>query len=141
MSAAQGVYDSGDAINFSRFVTLEAPPNVSNWSSKSVLLQEAMQDSLMPNSSTSLLSRAFGLTHVTPALEAIDGVQTAPAPMSGNLVTGTTGGVFQFDETDGIVANHNSLGGSSEARAQYEAFFGALFDGAPAVVVDPYANR
>lgn len=140
LSAAQAVYDSGDAINFSRFVTLEAPPNAGEWSPTNVLLQEAMDDTLVPNSSTSLLARALGLTHVGTALAPIDGLETAPAPLSGNLQDQATGGVFQFDRTDGSVATHNSLGSSSEARAQYAAFFAAIFEEEPGLIIDPYAE-
>lgn len=141
MSAAQGLYDPGDPLNYARFATLEAPPQAMGWSPKSMLVQEAMKDALMPNNSTALLARSLGLTHVTPAIEPIEGVKTAPAPFSGNLSGGATGGVFQFDKTDGKTADHNNLAGSSEARTQYGAFLKSLFDGSAGVIVYPYAAQ
>lgn len=139
LSAAQGLYDPGDPINYARFVTLDAPPAAKSFSPRSILLQEVMRDVLMPNSSTSLLARSLGLTQVTPAVEPIDGVKTAPAPFSGNLAGGATGGVFQFDTTDGKMADHNSLARSTEGRAQYGSFLKELLDGSPGVIVNPYA--
>lgn len=141
MSAAQGLYDPGDPLNYARFVTLEAPPGAMGFSPKNMLVQEVMHDVLMPNDSTALLARTLGLTHVTPAIEPIEGVKTAPAPLSGNLSGGATGGVFQFDKTDGKTADHNTLAGSSEGRAQYGAFLKAMFEGSPCVIVDPYAGQ
>ncbi|APR87722.1 hypothetical protein A7982_13071 [Minicystis rosea] len=141
LSAAQGLYDSGDPLNFARFVTLEPLPSATGSSPKSVLVQEAMNDVLVPNDATALLARTLGLTHVTPAVAPIEGVKTAPAPFSGNLAEGATGGVFQFDKTDGKTADHNTLAGSSEGRAQYGAFLKSLFDGAPAVIINPYAGQ
>jgi dienelactone hydrolase len=139
-SAAQGLYDPGDPINYASFVTLTAPPGQSDWSPRCVLVQEAMNDTLMPNESTSLLARTMGLTLVSPALSEIDGVPVSPAPLSENLANGATGGVFQFNKADGKTAVHGSLVYSSEGKAQHGAFLKALFEEQPCVILDPYAQ-
>ncbi|MFT3772504.1 MAG: hypothetical protein QM820_44490 [Minicystis sp.] len=141
LSAAQGLYDPGDPLNYARFATLEALPGATGWSPRNMLVQEVMNDALMPNSSTSLLARTLGLTHVTPAIEPIEGVKAAPAPFSGNLAGGATGGVFQFGKTDGKTADHNTLAGSSEGRAQYGAFLESMLEGSPCVILNPYAGQ
>jgi pimeloyl-ACP methyl ester carboxylesterase len=139
-SAGQSLYDPGDPLNYAAFVTLEAPPGQTDWLPRSVLVQEAMNDALVSNQSTSLLSRTMGLTHVAPLLGEIDGVPLAPAPFSGNLATGATGAVFQFDTVDGAAATHGSVVISTEGKAQYGAFFAALFADEDAVVIDPFAR-
>lgn len=139
-SAAQGLYDPGDPINYAGFVTLAAPPGQSDWSPRCVLVQEVMNDTLVANAATSLLARTMGLTLVAPALSEIDGVPVAPAPFSGNLANGATGGLFQFDKADGKPANHGSLVHSSEGKAQHGAFLKALFEEKPCVILDPYAQ-
>ena len=112
-----------------------------SWSPRSVLVQEVMNDALVPNNATALLARSLGLTQVAPVIEPIEGVKTAPAPFSGNLSGGATGGVFQFDKVDGQTADHGSLAGSTEGRAQYSAFLKAMLEGSPCVIVNPYAGK
>jgi hypothetical protein len=139
LAFTQAIVDPGDPLNFARFATLEPAPGVPGWAPRSVLLQEVVNDAIVPNITTELLARALGLTHVGPALSPIDGVAHAPAPFSGNLPGGGTGGVFQFDRADGKVAEHGALIFSAEARSQYVAFYNSVLGGSGRITA-PSAN-
>lgn len=139
LSAAQALIDPGDSLNYARFSTIEPAPMVTGWSPKSVLLQEVINDLIVPNSTTALLARASGLTLVGPQLQPIDELQTASAPLSGNISGIATGGLYQYKIADGAKAEHGSLLWSQEGRRQYAAFFKAVFEGKPGVIYAPDA--
>ena len=92
---AQALIDAGDPVNYAPHVLrdrfLGAPPH---------LLQNlAMDDTVVPNTTSRALARAFGLTHVPPVALPIDLVPAeATVPVRGNREGGAlTAGLFQFD--------------------------------------------
>ncbi|MCC6648863.1 MAG: hypothetical protein IT374_25270 [Polyangiaceae bacterium] len=136
--AAQGIVDAGDAANFAQFVLGGAPPGAGGWAPTSVLLQEVVNDTIVPNSSTSLLAHALGLAQAGPAPKPIAGLTAAPVPLAGNLGGGAaTGGVFQFAMMDGKKAEHGGLIFTEDARRQYVRFFADALSGAPPSIVAP----
>lgn len=131
----QGIMDSGDPLNFARFANLEAPPGVEGWSPRSFLIQEVINDGIVPNSSTELLARAAGATQVGPAVVPIDGLPQASAPYVGAPATGA---VFQFAMADGQKASHGELIFTKDAQKQYVPFLAdALAGKTPTVVPTP----
>lgn len=120
-AVTQGIIDPGDPLNYARFVALE--PLVDGWTPRDVLLQEVIDDGIVPNSTSEALARAAGLTNMNP-LRSISGLPEATGPLSANLATGSTGVISQFDKVEGGVrATHGELIFSPEGRAQYVEFF------------------
>ncbi len=137
-AVTQAIVDPGDPLNFARFGTQEALAGVPGWKPRDVLLQEVIDDNIVPNSTSEALARATGLVLVDPK-RPISGLPTAPAPVTGNLASGATGAIAQFDTMDGgMTANHGGLIFSAEARAQYVAFFASGLTAAHATVPPPY---
>ena len=93
------------------------------WSARDVLLQEVIDDGIVPNSTSEALARAAGLELCDP-LVPISGVATSTAPLQGNLASGATGVIYQFDRMNGgMPATHGELIFAPEAQAQYVEFF------------------
>ena len=139
MAAAQAIVDPGDPLSFARFATREALPYVPGWTARDVLLQEVVNDNIVPNSTSESLARAAGL----PLLDAIapfSGAELAAAPASQNLPSGATGGMVQFDRIHGgaDLATHGELIFSDEARAQYLEFFASGLADGHATIVPAY---
>ncbi|APR81510.1 Lipase-like protein [Minicystis rosea] len=108
-AVTQAIVDPGDPINFARFANQEAPPGVPDWKPRDVLLQEVINDSIVPNSTTEALARAAGLVLLDPK-SAISGLPSAKAPATGNVAGGATGGISQFDVIEGgQTAQHGEL--------------------------------
>ena len=119
----QAVVDPGDAANYARYAASEAPPGVTGWKPRDVLLQESVPDGIVPNSSAEVLARALGLVSQNPVTR-VSGLPERTGSITGNLAGGATGVLAQFDKMDGDTpASHGSLIFSAEARAQYVAFF------------------
>jgi hypothetical protein len=134
-AVAQGIIDPGDPINFARFAGLE--PWDSSWHPRDVLLQEVVDDAIVPNSTSENLARAAGFANVAE-LRHVSGLPSLPAPATGNLPTGATGAMSQFDKIDGgTTATHGELLFSPEAQAQYVAFFESALANEHATVVAP----
>ena len=122
-ATTQAIVDPGDPINFARFGTEAALPGVTGWLPRDVLLQEVIEDGIVPNSTSEALARAAGLVLCDP-LVPISGLPTARAPLSGNLPSGATGVIYQFDRIHGgMPATHGELIFAPEAQAQYVEFF------------------
>jgi pimeloyl-ACP methyl ester carboxylesterase len=136
----QAIVDPGDPLNYARFVTQEAlPGSTGAFVARDVLLQEVVEDTIVPNSTSEMLARALGLPQLTPRYGSIPGLQPAVAPVTANLPAGSTGGIFQFDQADGKPIEHGSLIFSTEGQRQYVAFFQAALAGR-AVIIDPFAK-
>ena len=132
---AQAIVDPGDPINFARFGTEEALPGVEGWSPRDVLLQEVVDDAIVPNSTSEALARAAGLELVDP-LVAVSGLPTSTAPRTGNLASGATGVLYQFDRMHGdMPATHGELIFAPEARGQYVEFFRSGLSAGHATVI------
>lgn len=125
---AQGIIDPGDSVNYARFASLEKfDPS---GTARDVLVQEVVDDAIVPNSTSETLARAAGLENVN-ALRHISGVKDVSAPVTANLPTGATGAISQFDRINGgMPASHGELIFSPEGQAQYVEFFRSyLMDG------------
>jgi hypothetical protein len=120
---SQAIVDPGDPLNYARFGTQLAAPGVTGWKPRDVLLQEVVDDSIVPNSTSEALARAAGLVLADP-IRPISGLPSGAAPLTGNLTSGATGAIAQFDKIEGgQLATHGELIFSPEARAQYVEFF------------------
>lgn len=123
-SAAQTVIEPGEPANWATHVVRDrlvgAPAHV--------LLTMAIDDDIVPNSSTRALARALGVPIVPPVVEAWDDMAIADGPVAGN-VAGMTGGLVQFTEvTSGQrlqTAGHNNTVFSAEVLALAQTFFAA----------------
>ncbi|HEY8088827.1 MAG TPA: hypothetical protein VIF09_13300 [Polyangiaceae bacterium] len=133
-STIQGIVDPGDAANYAPYVTLKALPGVPAWQAKDVLIEEVIGDTIVPNSSAERYARAAGLAQVQTVAAPIGGLRALPAPMSGNLPGGATGGIYQFTEADGAPTDHGSLIFTNDAIAQYTTFFAGSLAGGHGVV-------
>jgi dienelactone hydrolase len=95
----------------------------------------AVDDSIVPNTATTRLTRALGVPTVGPALLDIPGVATVPGPARGNLDDGATGALLQFDEVqreDGApwtLATHTSVPESVHWDVLVDTFARALVSG------------
>jgi pimeloyl-ACP methyl ester carboxylesterase len=138
MAINQAIVDPGDPLNFARYATLERLEGVAKTDPRDVLIQQVVQDTIVPNSTTEALARAAGLSVLNP-VTAASGLSEISAPASGNLPSGATGVVCQFDTmNDGKIASHGELAFSPEGLQQYVSFFQTRIDGKRAVVIAPY---
>ncbi len=130
MAVTQAIVDPGDPLNYARFAQLEPTPGVAGWVPRDVLLQEVIDDSIVPNTTSRALARATGLT-LLDAIEPVSGLPEADAPVTKNLASGATGAMTQFDRVEGDkIASHGELIFTPEGLAQYLAFFtSGLADG------------
>lgn len=122
-AVTQGIIDPGDPVNFARFAALDALPGSTAWQPRDVLIQEVIDDGIVPNSTSEALARAAGLTQMDP-IRPISGLSPVSGPVTGNMAAGATGVISQFDKMDGdMAAEHGGLIFSAEAIAQYVEFF------------------
>lgn len=137
-AVTQAIVDPGDPINYARFGALSAPPGVPDWQPRDMLIQEVVNDNIVPNSTSELLARAAGLPHVDP-IATVSGIPTAESPLSKNLSGGATGAICQFDTVNGDeVATHGELIFSPEGQAQYVEFFRSALEDGHATIVPAY---
>jgi hypothetical protein len=106
---------------------------------RSVIIQETVGDSTLPNVATRELSLAGGLPLLTPAIDPPPGMPTVAVPKGGlveNLAAGVAGGMAQFDwvHTRGkrVKATHGTLG-SAEPATQTTTLFRSILEGTPTV--------
>ena len=138
MTIAQAIVDPGDPLNYARFAQQEPLPSVPGWSPREVLLQEVVDDSIVPNSTSRALARAAGLPLVD-GLDPVSGLESVAGPVTANLASGVTGGMSQFDLINGDeIAAHGDLIFSPEGRAQYLEFFQTGLAGEHATIPSPY---
>ncbi|MCC6522853.1 MAG: hypothetical protein IT373_09350, partial [Polyangiaceae bacterium] len=134
MAAAQAIVDPGDPLDYARYATGEALAGVADWSGRDVLLQEVVDDNIVPNSTSSALARAAGLPLLDPVVP-FSGAVLGTTPAYRNLAAGGTGGIVQFTHMDdGAPANHGELIFSDVARAQYVRFFEGCLAGDHATI-------
>jgi hypothetical protein len=121
-SAAQTVLEPGEPANWATRVTrdrLVGEP-------AHVLLTMAIDDMVVPNSSTRTLAVSLGVPLVPPVVEAWDDMAVAEGPVEGNL-DGLTGGLVQFEQvtTAGGMqdASHNNTAFSAEVLNLAQRFF------------------
>lgn len=123
LAIAQAIVDPGDPLNFARYGTQLALPGVAEWSGRDVLIQEAYNDGIVPNSATRYLARAAGAQRCKEGVAAA-GIEAASGPIHQNLASGATVGLCQFElGENGAPASHGELIFEEAARKQYLEFF------------------
>jgi hypothetical protein len=121
IAIAQAIIDPGDPANYAPFVSSRAFPGVPGWRGTDLLLQEAIDDGIIPNSASASLARALGVVQLEPVLAPIAGLPSAAPPLRSNG-TDPVRGLFQLDRADGAQTEHRTFFGTTEARRQYVAF-------------------
>jgi hypothetical protein len=112
-----------------------------------VALLMALDDAIVPNSSTAVLARAFDVDGVGRELLAVDDVVFQAGPLTGNLTDGSTGALVEFDQTQPYegaeweAADHSYLHESVQAKGVMAPFLDAVFAGEAPVVADPYEEE
>lgn len=135
---SQAIIDRGDPINWARYVTLDSLPGVGDGHARDVLLQEVVDDSIVPNSTSEALARAAGLSLVEPKVRDVGGLASAHAPLTGNLPSGATGGIFQFDHADGKPIDHGSLLFTNDAIGQFSHFLRTSLENGHGTITSPF---
>ena len=136
MAFTQAIVDPGDPLNFARHAALEPLDGVAGWKPRDVLIQEVVEDAIVPNSTSEALARATGAGIMHRVTDA-SGFSDLGASASGNA-GGATVVMCQFDTVSGKPAEHGGLIFTAEAIDQYVAFFASGLAAAPASVKSPY---
>lgn len=111
--------------------------------SRDVLVQEVLDDDIMPNETTHALVRALGVHLVGPNLLPVAGldVDTDPMPISGN-VDGRTAVLYQYDdmidEGQVVQARHSHIFSSDSNRVQMPRWFQSWLDDGLSEAIDPF---
>ena len=111
-----------------------------------VALLMALDDSIVPNSSTAALAQAFEVDGVGDALYPVELVEFSADPLQANLPDGATGGLLQLAQTrpadgaDPERASHDSLHESVEATALMLPFFEDALSGTAPTLSPPVAR-
>ncbi|MEM6543369.1 MAG: hypothetical protein AAF680_00610 [Pseudomonadota bacterium] len=94
----------------------------------SLLIQEGLQDSFIPNASTRVTTAAISeIAQIEPAFDRVELLEIAPAPLASNVSDGSTAGLVQY-----VPASLIGIEASVGCEAQNEGHFCAQ-DGAAAV--------
>lgn len=109
-----------------------------------VLMQQAVEDEVVPAEATARLARVLGLARLVPGFRAIAGLPDVAAPVSGNLPGGRTAVLAQFSPAQHaflLINDRPDQDPDLVVRAQSQAarFLRSFFDGVAPTVVDPYA--
>jgi len=140
----QAGYDAQDAHHQLRHLYRE--PESPESPRPSVLVQEGLGDTIVPNNATESLAAALlPIPQLPPIARPVPFLPTAIAPVSGNVDAETTAALAQFvpDGFPGLPASpdcvfeyegHFCPQGSSAAREQIAAFYRSRFDGVPVVL-------
>jgi dienelactone hydrolase len=125
---AQTILDAGDCINYATLA--RNPPE--DWVTKSIIIQESIDDETVPNVVTDNLARAMFLPHLEPVERAVYGLTPTPAPQP------------RFGYTQYAPAHHNSLFGNPDTevstyrmREQANHFIETMFETGQAEVINP----
>ncbi len=141
IALVQTVIDAGDPLVHAAAVTRRR----GDGDQPDIALLMALDDTIVPNSSTAALAQAYAVEGVGAELLSIPGVPFGPGPLAGNLPDGATGGLLQFDETQPSAdaawepADHSTLHESEQAAGLMMPFISAVFAGETPSLADPYA--
>jgi dienelactone hydrolase len=145
LAITQAVLDRGEPEVFARHVLADRLPGFEG-TPPQVLAQMALGDTIVPNSSTAHLVRAYDLPVVGPLPFPIrDAPLLADLPVAGNLAPGHTGGLFQFEvssvdgsPTEVEPATHYTVQSDMRSRAQQLEFLLTASDAKGSTIVDPF---
>lgn len=146
LAVTQSMIDAGDPMASAPYVVRE---RIEGFDARvpHLLAQMALDDTVVPNSSTAFLTRALGIPIAGEAKFAMRGVEVLPGlPVQSNLEGGVTAGLYQFDQMQaervGALepATHRGLQADPHAIAQQELFHTRAEElGGPAII-DPFAR-
>ncbi|MCB9680968.1 MAG: hypothetical protein H6733_05800 [Alphaproteobacteria bacterium] len=111
---------------------------------RDVLVQQVIDDDIIPNEATRFLARALHVEHVGAVLQEVTGLATGPAlPVAAN-VDGHTRALFQYDtmRDEGVTvdATHSHIFGSDSNTDQFRHWLQTWLDTGTAEVIDPDAD-
>ena len=126
---AQMLIDPGDPASFARLALLEhAEPR------PSVLVSVAIDDGVVPNSSSYDVARALGVPLVAPIRE-VPGLTIVASPLTANIDSLTTAGLIQVDQAlvggEIVEASHLNMAVSEPALSNSFQFVLEGMDGVP----------
>ncbi len=128
---AQTVIDAADPINYAPYVL----SGDLSGTTKYVLMQEAIGDTVVPNLSTDALARAFGsaFPQVEPVVSSIFGMSTSPA--------GVASGLFQFDTPNhGFLLNNEDPQFTYAGQVQTVTYIGTFLQTGTPMIINPFAS-
>ncbi len=124
-TVAQTILEGGDSVNFARY--LVDPPD--DYTTKSLLMQESIDDETVPNMVTDNYARAADLPHIRPVEREVPCLTPVDAPRE------------RFGYSQFHPAGHGELGSSSERgrrmRAQAIHFFRTYFETGEGEIIWP----
>lgn len=137
MAFTQAIVDPGDPLNYARHAAFEPLPGVPDWKPRDVLIQEVVNDAIVPNSTSEALARAAG-AGLLNRVSAASGFSELSGKTAGNGPGGATAVLCQFDKMGGKPAEHGSLIFADEAIDQYVEFFSTGVSDGHGSVKSPY---
>ncbi len=143
LPVASSLVDAADPATWGAWVLKDrlvgdTPPHL--------LFPVALEDEVVPPSTSRALARALGTPHIEPVASPVSLLPVVSAPVSGTLSEGTvTAGYFQHDRittSDGELesAGHQSTPVSPESLHQVRRFLADWRSGETPTIVDPYAE-
>lgn len=146
LAVTQSMIDAGDPMASAPYVVRE---RIEGFDARvpHLLAQMALDDTVVPNSSTAYLTRALGIPIAGEAKVPMRGVEVlTDLPVQANFDGGVTAGLYQFDQMQAALpgvlepATHRGLQGDPYAIAQQELFHTRAEElGGPAII-DPFAR-
>ncbi|MCB9663628.1 MAG: hypothetical protein H6732_05930 [Alphaproteobacteria bacterium] len=112
---------------------------------RDLLVQQVIDDSIIPDETTMALGRALGVERVGPHLQEVPGLPDLPAtlPVVANQ-DGHTRVYMQFDQLDDggerVEATHTDIFGSETNQAQLRHWLRTWLDEGVSEVIDPFAD-
>jgi dienelactone hydrolase len=148
MAMAQAALDRGEPEVFTKHVLVDRIEGFDTGRPQ-ILAQMAVDDTIVPNSSTAYMLRALGMPIVGPAWIPMRNVDVEPTlPLRANLGPGRTGGLFQFKDVPAPgstseldPATHMNLQYDRLAHEQRMAFLRSAEEPTGAIIIDPFADR
>ena len=143
MAMIQAALDRGEPEVFAPYVLGDRLEGFAGRTPQ-ILVQMAVEDTIVPNASTAHLARSLGIPVAGDLLVGMRDVAVeSTLPLQANLASGRTAGLYQFADvlTDSSAiepANHTNLPNNPLARDQRMAFILTAEDGAGAVLIDPF---
>ncbi len=128
---AQTVIDPADPINYAPHVLA----GDLSGTSKFVLMQEAIGDTVVPNVSGDALARAFGqaFPQIEPVVNQIFGMTSSPA--------GVASGLFQYDTPNhGFLLNNHDPQITYAAQVQTATYIGTFLQTGTPAIINPFAH-